>query len=280
MKGSEAHSTNNRMELTAALEALKSRRDGEKVELHTDSEYLRKGITQWISAWQRNGWTRKTGKPVLNKDLWIALDTENKRVHVEWRWVKAHAGHVYNEMVDQAARDAATDASNSHVEVTLRQVAPDRVTYTIHTLVTSPVDRYFVAAANLGEHRSAWAFVHGTDQNNTKTGVEDGATFNRALIVGAVELIRSLPPNRPASVTTDSEYLYKGATQWLDGWRRRNWRKADMKPIANKELWIEMSELMEHVDVNWQFQKHDGSSDSLVQVAARVARETLESTSL
>lgn len=277
MKGSETHSTNNRMELTAALEALRSRRDGEKVELHTDSEYLRKGITQWISAWKRNGWTRKTGKPVLNKDLWIALDAENKRVHVEWRWVKAHAGHVYNEMVDEAARDAAFDASNSQVEAVGHHATPESVTTTQATRLE---DTYFVNAANLGENRSAWAFVHGTDHNITETGVEDGATFNRALIVGAVELIRSLPANKPASVTTDSEYLYKGATQWLDGWRRRDWRKADMKPIANKELWVEMSELLEHVNVNWQFQKHDRSSESLVQVAARVARETLESASL
>lgn len=276
MKGSDAHSTNNRMELTAALEALRSRRDGEKVELHTDSEYLRKGITQWISAWRRNGWARKTGQPVLNKDLWIALYAENKRVHVEWRWVKAHAGHVYNEMVDQAARDAAIDASNSKVEVVGHHAASDSVT----TSHATPLEGgYYVAAANLGERRSAWAFVHGTDHNNIRTGVEDGATLNRAIIVGAVELIRSLPANTPASVTTDSEYLYKGATQWLDGWRRRDWRKADMKPIANKELWIEMSELLEHVDVNWQLQKHDRSSDSLVQIAARVARETLESTS-
>jgi ribonuclease HI len=102
--GGEAHTTNNRMELTAAIEALRSLKRPSRVALHTDSEYLRQGITAWIKNWKRNGWKTRDRSPVKNADLWQALDTLIVTHEVDWHWVKGHAGHDINERADELAR--------------------------------------------------------------------------------------------------------------------------------------------------------------------------------
>jgi ribonuclease HI len=102
--GGAPATTNNRMELTAAIEALSALKRSCEVELHTDSEYLRQGITQWISGWKRNGWRTRDRKPVKNVDLWQTLDALISRHHVDWRWVRGHAGHDINERADALAR--------------------------------------------------------------------------------------------------------------------------------------------------------------------------------
>ena len=105
LSGGEAQTTNNRMELTAAIEALSALKGRCDVELHTDSQYLRKGITQWINGWKRNGWKNASKKPVKNVDLWQALDVLAATHDVEWHWVRGHAGHDLNERADALARD-------------------------------------------------------------------------------------------------------------------------------------------------------------------------------
>jgi ribonuclease HI len=102
--GGAADTTNNRMELTAAIEALKALSRACIVELHTDSEYLRNGITKWIHGWKRNGWRTADKKPVKNADLWQALDQLIVTHKVDWRWVRGHAGHDLNERADALAR--------------------------------------------------------------------------------------------------------------------------------------------------------------------------------
>lgn len=106
LKGGEAVTTNNRMELMAAIAALEVLKFSCTVELHTDSQYLRKGITEWIVNWKRNGWRTADKNPVKNIDLWQRLETALKRHEVRWHWVKGHAGHAMNERADQLARDA------------------------------------------------------------------------------------------------------------------------------------------------------------------------------
>jgi ribonuclease HI len=102
--GGAPETTNNRMELTAAIEALKALKSASHVELHTDSEYLKKGITQWIHGWKRNGWKTSDRKPVKNAELWQELEALAKAHQVEWRWVRGHAGHDLNERADELAR--------------------------------------------------------------------------------------------------------------------------------------------------------------------------------
>lgn len=99
--------TNNRMELLGAIEALASLNEPCQVVLTTDSQYVRQGITQWIHGWKKKGWKTANRQPVKNVDLWQRLDALNQQHQVEWRWVKGHSGHPENERVDDLAREAA-----------------------------------------------------------------------------------------------------------------------------------------------------------------------------
>jgi ribonuclease HI len=102
--GGENETTNNRMELQAAIEALRALKRPCTVHIHTDSTYVKQGITEWIKRWKANGWRTAGRKPVKNQDLWIALDAALERHEVHWHWVKGHAGHPENERADELAR--------------------------------------------------------------------------------------------------------------------------------------------------------------------------------
>ena len=105
LKGGEPLTTNNRMELTAAIEALESLTRPCPVTLHTDSQYLRSGVTGWLDRWKRNGWRTADRKPVRNEDLWRRLDAAAARHEVRWLWVRGHAGDELNERADELARE-------------------------------------------------------------------------------------------------------------------------------------------------------------------------------
>jgi ribonuclease HI len=104
LSGGERSTTNNRMELMAAIQALEALNRPCEVELHTDSQYVQKGIHEWIHSWKRRGWLTADKKPVKNDDLWKRLDAARLRHKVDWRWVKGHAGHEHNERADELAR--------------------------------------------------------------------------------------------------------------------------------------------------------------------------------
>ena len=104
LSGGEANTTNNRMELMGAIAALESLTRPCTVALHTDSQYLRQGITAWIHGWKKNGWKTADRKPVKNEELWKRLDAALKQHKIEWKWVKGHAGDVMNERADELAR--------------------------------------------------------------------------------------------------------------------------------------------------------------------------------
>ncbi len=104
ISGGEADTTNNRMELMAAIMALETMKRPVEVHLHTDSTYVRDGITKWIHGWKKNGWRTAAKKPVKNADLWQRLEEAAARHTVEWHWVKGHAGHPQNERADELAR--------------------------------------------------------------------------------------------------------------------------------------------------------------------------------
>ena len=110
MHGGEAKTTNNRMELRAAIEALNALKKPSEVRLHTDSTYVKDGLTKWIHGWKRNGWKTVAKKPVKNKDLWQALEEACGRHEIEWIWVKGHAGDDGNEKADELARLGAVEA--------------------------------------------------------------------------------------------------------------------------------------------------------------------------
>jgi ribonuclease HI len=103
--GMEAETTNNRMELTAAIKALESLSPGSQVQIFTDSEYVKRGITEWLPNWRKKGWKRKSGV-LANQDLWMKLDLLTQKIPVEWHWVRGHSGNALNERVDQLVRKA------------------------------------------------------------------------------------------------------------------------------------------------------------------------------
>jgi ribonuclease HI len=100
LAGYEAQTTNNRMELTAALKGLQALKRPCEVDLYTDSNYLKQGMSEWLAGWKRRGWRTADNKPVLNEDLWRALDAAAATHRVRWHWVRGHAGHAENERVD------------------------------------------------------------------------------------------------------------------------------------------------------------------------------------
>lgn len=104
--GAEPETTNNRMELTAAIKGLQALNRSCTVKLTTDSQYVRKGITEWLEAWKKRGWRTASKKPVKNIELWQALDKEANRHKIEWHWVKGHSGHAENELADALANRA------------------------------------------------------------------------------------------------------------------------------------------------------------------------------
>ena len=103
LSGSENSTTNNRMELTAPIMALNKIKKSSEITIYTDSKYVKDGITEWIKRWKLNNWKNSNKKPVKNKDLWIKLDKSCQKHNVIWRWVKAHAGNKFNNLVDELA---------------------------------------------------------------------------------------------------------------------------------------------------------------------------------
>jgi len=108
--GLDKNTTNNRMELCAAIEALDFLKDEKILKIHTDSSYLKNGISSWISSWEKNNWLTSNKKPVKNKDLWIKLAELTKNKNITWEWVKAHDENKFNNMVDELARKEAENA--------------------------------------------------------------------------------------------------------------------------------------------------------------------------
>ena len=113
LKGGEAATTNNRMELMAAISALEALKRPCRVDLHTDSKYVQQGISQWIHGWKRKGWMTAAKKPVLNQDLWQELDKQVARHKIRWTWTKGHASHADNNRCDELATRAAREQRSS-----------------------------------------------------------------------------------------------------------------------------------------------------------------------
>jgi ribonuclease HI len=108
--GGEANTTNNRMEMTAVIRALESLKRPSTVEVHTDSQYVQKGISEWMTGWKRRNWRTADGKPVKNQDLWLQLDALSQLHRIEWKWVRGHNGHPENERADALANQGVLQA--------------------------------------------------------------------------------------------------------------------------------------------------------------------------
>jgi ribonuclease HI len=140
ISGGTTATTNNRMELQAAIAALESLREACEVEFFTDSKYVQNGVSQWIWGWKRNGWMTKAKQPVKNADLWRALDATASRHKIAWRWLKGHAGHPGNERCDVLANAEIDKIQKNHSREQLRAALQE---FTAATAATEPAAELF-----------------------------------------------------------------------------------------------------------------------------------------
>ncbi len=252
LTGNDPETTNNRMELQAAIAALQAIKRPSTIEFHTDSEYLRQGITEWIEKWAANNWQLKGGRPVQNADLWQTLWPLVKRHEIAWHWVKGHAGDAGNERVDQLARQARLDITPA------AQLSDD-------------VPRLYVRASCKGNPGpGGWgAVLEHQGETEQTSGADQATTNNRMEITAVIEGLLLLPPGSSVQIFTTSDYLFQGATQWIHGWRRRNWQKKDGQPVANADLWQALDQISKNYAIRWVNAK--GQDTPALAEAAKLA---------
>jgi ribonuclease HI len=253
------------MELEAAVAALAyldGRYDRCVVELHTDSRYLRQGITQWIDDWHARGWKTKNGQPVKNQDLWRRLYELAHAHQVRWHWVKGHAGDPLNERVDRLATEAR-----------LGLVGPQQ------TVTPSPAKPSTHAQLSIGvscrgsKGPGAWAVVLASDgQRRTLKGRETQTTSNSLALKAATEGLRARGEARAVTVCASSDYLIKGAGQWVTSWQQHGWRTKSGQAVQNRAEWEALLEAAKPHRVTWQLAKSRDQSDDLSE-AKRLATE-------
>jgi ribonuclease HI len=265
LHGNDPDTTNNRMELQAAVAALAllEKLLGHcQVVLYTDSQYLRQGITEWIDLWLRNGWRTSNKEPVKNQDLWRALHELAQAHGVTWHWLEGHAGHPFNERADQLATQA------------LRTL---RTKQTPEAEGQSAVEICIKVAGRGGEAQPCgWAAVLRMGENTRfLNGSTHGVTSNALLIRAATESLQAL--KRPCRVTvySDAEYLARGAAEWIKGWQARGWQTKDGKPVANRAEWEALLAASARHHITWRIVTGDDAPPDMER-AGQLAAEMVQ----
>lgn len=249
----ERDTTNNRMELTAACVALEALTTPHEVILYTDSQYVQKGITEWIQNWVRKNW-----KDVKNVDLWKRLYNATQRHEITWKWVKGHAGNVYNERVDQmatAAREAIEGTTKKETLAALSQpVAADAAPTPAYDYVI-----YTGVQLNKANKSGTWASITEAPQAQTHhqdgNGIKNTTEYELALVAVCVAL-EELPTGGSVLLHTPNDFVYKGATMWIKGWRKNGWKNSKGEIIAHHEHWLRLDALMQARTIKWEQQTH------------------------
>lgn len=258
LTGHDPQTTNNRMELQAAIAALQALKRPCQVELYTDSEYLRRGITKWIAKWAAQNWVRGKSKPVPNADLWQQLWTLTQTHEITWHWVRGHAGNPLNERVDELARQA-------------------RLAITPTAVIDPHTPRLYVRASCKGNPGpGGWgAVLEIGAETKQLSGSAPRTTNNRMELMGVIEGLALLEPGASVHVFTTSDYLFQGATLWLNGWRNRNWQKKDGQPIANDDLWQLLDQRLRQYQIHWVSAKGVGEMPAGLLEAAQLAQAAI-----
>lgn len=232
--GSDPKTTNNRMELKAAISALRALRRPCQVEFHTDSQYVRRGITEGVEKWAAAGWVTKNGRPIPNADLWRELQHLVATHDITWHWVQGHSGEPSNERVDKLAREARL-----------------KITPQVH--LDAGIPRLYLRTSVKGNPGpGVWvAMLQSDDVWDSHTGREKSTTNNRMELTAALEGLSLLRPGSQVQIFTTSDYVFQGITHWVNGWMASEWRKKDGQPVANADLWQSLVDLASRYRVKW-----------------------------
>ena len=256
LSGGTKEATNNRMEMVAAIEALGALDGPHRVELYTDSTYLRQGITEWLPKWRASGWKTAGKKRVKNRDLWEELSTTLETHEVTWRWVKGHAGDRWNEVADQLASAAIP-----------RDPLPIDDKKAVHL---------FTGVAYSGKKKAgAWGVV--LRFADSEKGMSDriaDASPNRMHILGAIAGLEELKRPVRVHLYTVSDYLKDGATSWISSWRDRGWKTRDDKPVSHRDLWQQLDTLCKKHRIEWHVVDKDDLPQDL-EYAKQLAKDAL-----
>jgi ribonuclease HI len=265
LSGNDPDTTNNRMELqaaAAALALLEGLLGPCRVDMHTDSQYLRRGITEWLPAWEARGWRLKDGSPVKNEDLWRTLYRLTWLHQLTWHWLRGHAGHPLNERADWLATEARR-------ALTRGPGAPDA-----HhpDAAGRPAVEISVKASGHG----GWGVVlRAGEEVRELSDREEGSTVNAMLLRGATAALRALKKPCRVVLYSDADYLVKGASSWVHGWQARGWQTKDGKPVANREDWEALLEAARPHQVSWLLARGEEAPADLER-AGKLAGEVAE----
>ncbi|MCK5071725.1 MAG: ribonuclease HI [Desulfocapsa sp.] len=233
LSGKVAGTTNNRMELQASLEALRSLPKSCAVELYTDSKYVKNGISKWIDNWRQNNWLTAAKETVKNQDLWQELDVEIQRHEVNWFWVKGHANDVHNERADALA-----------VAARGRPVLPLDDETAIHIFMGIT----WKQKIKIG----SWtAILRYRDHYKVIGGDVENSSANRIHIQSACDALSTVKRRLPIHLYTSSGYLKDGASEWLKGWERNGWHTREGKVVSNKEEWQKLDQVLQEFSVKF-----------------------------
>ena len=264
LSGFGGNTTNNRMELRAVISALGSLNNSHQITIYTDSQYVKNGITSWITGWQRKNWQTADKKPVKNVDLWKELLTEIDRHQIRWEWVKGHAANRWNERADELAVAARKQGDTS---------LPDNKTTAIKTPVKDCVSIYTGVTCKHSTGVGSWTIILCWRHHIKIIGARvEGMTANQLYIKAAIEGLSNLTKDFPIEVHTHSGYLRDGATSWLPGWQKRNWQTREGSPVSNRELWQELATLLNKFDVTFHLDDRDNPLCFMLE-AKELARE-------
>ena len=273
LDGNALQTTNNLMELEASVAAL-AYLDGRygrcEVDLHTDSRYLRQGITKWVDDWFARGWKTRNGQPVKNQMLWRRLYELAHAHEVRWHWVKGHAGDPGNERADVLATEARRRLTGERAEASPAETTSAESTSTDRSQARS--QRAAQAALAIGvscqgsKGPGGWAAVLTTEEGRrVLKGHAALTTSNNLALEAATSGLCALGSPRTVTVYATSDYLVRGASQWVTGWRQSGWRNKSGEAVKNRAEWEALLEAAQPHQVTWQLVKRKDATGDLIE---------------
>ncbi len=256
LSAGKEQTTNNRMELQAAIEALSFLGTAHEVTLFTDSKYVKNGITRWLPGWRKRNWLTTTDTPVKNKDLWQRLSTTLERHTVHWKWIRGHDNNKWNERADELAV-----AARLHPQLPLN----DERAIHIFTAISS------YSKTGIG----SWGIVlHYKRHVKVLAGKAENTTGNRMHIQSAIAGLSALKKKYPVHLYTWSGYLRDGAEKWVKGWQRNDWKTGSGHPVKHRDLWERLNRLLQNQQIHWHVTPKKNPPCAM-QEAKELAREKI-----